>query len=127
MRAMSLPQPPAVPEAAAPTLDVAGVSRQFGDVVAVDRASLSVGAGEIVCLVGPSGCGKTTLLRLVAGLEPLQSGVIRLSGRVVADTGGGRPPEARGIGLVFQDYAAGDRRKRAASGWFSRTTRCFRT
>ncbi len=102
---MSLPQRLADVTGSAPVLDVAAVTRRFGEVVAVDGVSLSAGPGEIVCLVGPSGCGKTTLLRMVAGLEPLQSGIVRLAGSVVADAGGGQPPEARGVGLVFQDYA----------------------
>jgi iron(III) transport system ATP-binding protein len=66
---------------------------------------LSVAAGEIVCLLGASGCGKTTLLRLAAGLEPLQHGRIEISGRLIAESGREVPPEARHIGFVFQDYA----------------------
>ncbi|MCB9946772.1 MAG: ABC transporter ATP-binding protein [Rhodospirillaceae bacterium] len=105
MAAIGLPAAAPSAQHDSDVLVVDQVVRRFGDVVAVDRASLSVGAGEIVCLVGPSGCGKTTLLRLVAGLEPPQAGSIRLSGRMVADAGGGLPPEDRGVGLVFQDYA----------------------
>jgi iron(III) transport system ATP-binding protein len=67
--------------------------------------SLAAKPGEIVCLLGPSGCGKTTLLRLAAGLEPLQAGRITLDGRVIAEPGRELPPESRGIGFVFQDYA----------------------
>ncbi|MDG2479365.1 MAG: ABC transporter ATP-binding protein, partial [Alphaproteobacteria bacterium] len=63
------------------------------------------GDGEIVCLVGPSGCGKTTALRLAAGLEPLGSGRICIGGDCVAGGGGQLPPEMRGVGLVFQDFA----------------------
>jgi len=66
---------------------------------------LAVGPGEILCLLGPSGCGKTTLLRLAAGLEPLQSGRITLGGQVIAEPGRETPPESRGVGFVFQDYA----------------------
>jgi len=66
---------------------------------------LDVGPGEILCLLGPSGCGKTTLLRLAAGLEPLQAGRITLGGQVIAEPGRETPPEARGVGFVFQDYA----------------------
>jgi iron(III) transport system ATP-binding protein len=62
-------------------------------------------AGELVCLLGPSGCGKTTLLRLAAGLERLQKGKIVINEEVVADAGMNLPPEHRGIGLMFQDYA----------------------
>lgn len=81
------------------------VSHHYGPVRAVDSCSLDVGAGEVVCLVGPSGCGKTTLLRVAAGLEPLQAGTVRLGNEVVAMPGRSVPPEGRGIGFVFQDYA----------------------
>ncbi len=66
---------------------------------------LSLRPGELVGLLGPSGCGKTTLLRLIAGFERPERGVVRLDGRDVA--GGSRwlPPERRGVGMVFQDYA----------------------
>ncbi len=67
--------------------------------------SLAARPGEILCLLGPSGCGKTTLLRLAAGLEPLQAGRITLGGETIAEPGREVPPEARGIGFVFQDYA----------------------
>ncbi|NKC34450.1 ABC transporter ATP-binding protein [Roseomonas sp. BU-1] len=66
---------------------------------------LEAGPGEILCLLGPSGCGKTTLLRLAAGLEPLQQGRITLDGQLIAEPGRETPPESRGIGFVFQDYA----------------------
>ncbi len=66
---------------------------------------LSVAPGEIVCLLGASGCGKTTLLRLASGLEPVQSGRIELGGQVIAEPGRDVPPERRGVGFVFQDYA----------------------
>jgi iron(III) transport system ATP-binding protein len=74
---------------------------------AVESVSLSLAAGQIGVLIGPSGCGKTTLLRAVAGLEPLAGGRIRMDGRVLGDAAGGVQllPEARRIGMVFQDYA----------------------
>ncbi|NQV82368.1 MAG: ABC transporter ATP-binding protein [Rhodospirillales bacterium] len=62
-------------------------------------------AGEVVCLLGPSGSGKTTLLRLAAGLEQLQRGTIAIDDEIVADPNTHVPPEHRGIGLMFQDYA----------------------
>ncbi|MEQ9638945.1 MAG: ABC transporter ATP-binding protein [Alphaproteobacteria bacterium] len=82
------------------------VSHSFADGVAVvDDLSLEVPSGHIVCLLGPSGCGKTTTLRLAAGLERLQAGRIRIGDQIVAEPGFSAPPERRGVGLVFQDYA----------------------
>ena len=81
------------------------ISHAFGALVAVDDLSLEVEPGELVCLLGPSGCGKTTALRIAAGLERVQRGRVSLEGRVVADDKVAVPTEARGIGLVFQDYA----------------------
>lgn len=86
-------------------LAIENVSHRFGPVVAVDHASLTVGAGEVVCLVGPSGCGKTTLLRVAAGLEPLQKGRVTIGGQVMGDGRTNIAPEYRNVGLVFQDYA----------------------
>ena len=87
------------------SLQLEHVSHRFGAIVAVDDVTLSVGAGEIVCLVGPSGCGKTTLLRIAAGLEPLQHGRISVGDEILDDDAVTVPPEDRNIGLVFQDYA----------------------
>jgi iron(III) transport system ATP-binding protein len=86
------------------TVDLDHVTKRFGATVAVDDASLSVRAGELVALLGPSGCGKTTLLRLVAGFEAPDAGRVRVAGEDVA---GERwvPPERRHVGMVFQDYA----------------------
>ena len=67
--------------------------------------SLRIEARQLCCLLGPSGCGKTTALRAIAGLEPLQSGVVRLEGRTLSTARRRVPPEQRRIGLVFQDYA----------------------
>ncbi len=82
-----------------------GVSMRYGDVQALDGVSLTVKAGEIICLLGQSGCGKTTLLRLAAGIEVPTSGTISLDSRIIAGPGQFTEPEDRGIGLVFQDYA----------------------
>ncbi|SFA48960.1 iron(III) transport system ATP-binding protein [Paracoccus halophilus] len=81
------------------------VSRSFGQTRAVDDVTATFESGRFVALLGPSGCGKTTLLRLIAGLERLDSGAIRLDDRTVAAPGRFVPPEARGLGMVFQSYA----------------------
>jgi len=95
----------AVAAGGAATLALEHVTHAYDDVVAVRDLSLSVAEGEIVCLVGPSGCGKSTLLRLAAGLETLQQGRILIGPREVAVPRRSEPPERRGVGLVFQDYA----------------------
>jgi iron(III) transport system ATP-binding protein len=71
----------------------------------VDRVSLGLRAGEMGVLIGPSGCGKTTLLRAVAGLEHASAGEILLANAVVSSSSAHVAPEARRIGMVFQDYA----------------------
>ncbi len=86
-------------------IEVESVSKRFGPIEAVRRASLAVAQGELLALLGPSGCGKTTLLRLIAGFEPPDEGTVRLHGRLVAGGGAWVPPERRGVGMVFQDYA----------------------
>ena len=70
-----------------------------------ESLSFSVEEGEIGCLLGPSGCGKTTMLRLIAGFEKPDAGEVRLRGKLLADAGTSLPPEARNVGVVFQDYA----------------------
>jgi iron(III) transport system ATP-binding protein len=81
------------------------VSHAYGAVEAVRDVSLALAPGELVCLLGPSGCGKTTVLRVTAGLEELQKGRVLIDGRVVADGRLQEAPEARNVGLMFQDYA----------------------
>src|SRR5690606_39713248 len=70
-------------------------------VEAVKGATFTVEDGEFVVLVGPSGCGKSTLLRMIAGLEEITAGTLRIGDRVVNDL----PPKARDIAMVFQEYA----------------------
>ncbi|WP_425410960.1 ABC transporter ATP-binding protein [Hyphococcus sp.] len=86
------------------SLDLKDISHRFGETEALKNASVSVSPGELVCLFGPSGCGKTTLLRIAAGLEPLQAGTVALEGAMLAQPGRETPPEKRPVGLVFQDY-----------------------
>lgn len=86
-------------------LELDGVAKTFGDTVAADDLSLAVREGELLTILGPSGCGKTTSLRLMAGLERPDGGVVRLDGRTVAGNGVFVEPENRDVGIVFQDYA----------------------
>lgn len=86
-------------------LRVTGLTRRFGDVVALDGIDLTVTPGEFMVLLGPSGSGKTTLLRLVAGIERATAGSIAIGTRVVADRHQHLPPEKRGLAMVFQQYA----------------------
>src|SRR5919109_1122168 len=71
---------------------------------AVDHLSLELEKGEILALLGPSGCGKTTTLRLIAGFERPDTGVVEIGGRVMAEGRMCVPPEQRGVGVVFQEY-----------------------
>jgi len=82
-------------------LEIDGLRKEFGDLVAVEDVSLDVEEGSFVTIVGPSGCGKTTILRTITGLETATEGVIRLEGEDITEL----PPYRRNIGLVFQDYA----------------------
>ena len=86
-------------------LAIEGVRKEFSGLEVLKGITLSVAAGEIVCLLGQSGCGKTTLLRIAAGLERPTTGTVALAGWEVAGNGRFLPPEARGVGLMFQDYA----------------------
>src|SRR5271156_1392281 len=83
------------------SVEVSDVHKSFGSFEVIHGVSISVDDGEFVVLVGPSGCGKSTLLRMVAGLESVTGGEIRVSGRVVNDV----PPKRRDMAMVFQNYA----------------------
>lgn len=82
-------------------LQIKGITKKFGDFVALDNISLDVHEGEFICFLGPSGCGKTTFLRAIAGLDIQTHGVIEQSGRDISTL----PPSERDFGIVFQSYA----------------------
>jgi spermidine/putrescine ABC transporter ATP-binding subunit len=82
-------------------ISIQGVSKHFGDVVAVDNINIEIAAGEFYSLLGPSGCGKTTLLRMLAGFESPTSGEIFIDGNPMS----GIPPHHRPTNMVFQNYA----------------------
>ncbi len=86
-------------------LELREVSKFFPGVAAIDRLSLTLGAGRIGCLLGPSGSGKSTVLRAIAGFEKPDSGEILAGGELLSGRGSWVPPERRRIGMVFQDFA----------------------
>ncbi|MCD2513910.1 ABC transporter ATP-binding protein [Comamonas endophytica] len=86
-------------------LEVNNVSLGYGDTTVVHDVSLPLARGEIGCLLGASGCGKTTLLRAIAGFEPVRAGRIALQGQEVSTPGHCLPPQRRDIGMVFQEHA----------------------
>jgi iron(III) transport system ATP-binding protein len=88
-----------------PVLEVRALEHAYGEHEVVRNLSFALARGSIGCILGPSGCGKTTLLRCIAGFEPVTAGEIRLAGQVVSSPGRLVPPEKRRIGMVFQDYA----------------------
>jgi sulfate transport system ATP-binding protein len=84
------------------SIEVMGVSKRFGDFLALDDVSLSVRDGSLTALLGPSGSGKSTLLRVIAGLEMPDGGSVRIQGAEATHV----PAQRRGVGFVFQHYAA---------------------
>src|SRR3982751_6640360 len=86
---------------ASPYITIEGVTKRFGDFVAVNNVSLKIYEREIFCLLGGSGCGKTTLLRMLAGFETPSSGRILIDGQDMA----GIPPYERPVNMMFQSYA----------------------
>ena len=83
------------------TLQLTGIRKSYGDTPVLDDVSLTMEAKEFVAFLGPSGSGKSTLLRIIAGLETLDAGEVRLEGQRI-DT---LPPGDRGVAMVFQHYA----------------------
>jgi ABC-type Fe3+/spermidine/putrescine transport system ATPase subunit len=88
-----------------PALECRGLTVTYGSTPVLHELDLTVGAAEAVALLGPSGCGKTTLLYTVAGFVQPDAGRISIAGRVVAAGRHSEPPERRGVGVVFQNYA----------------------
>lgn len=83
------------------SLSVHGITKRFGEFVAIDGVDLTVQTGELTALLGPSGCGKTTLLRVIAGLETPDAGTVRFGGKDATAW----PVQSRRVGFVFQHYA----------------------
>ena len=88
-----------------PRLTITNLRKSFAGRSVVNDVSLTVRPGQVTCLLGPSGCGKSTTLRAVAGVEQPDSGTIHVDGQLVCDGVSSVPPEARSIGLMFQDFA----------------------
>ena len=89
----------------APLLAIRGVRHAYGSNEVIRNLSFSLSKGMVGCVLGASGCGKTTVLRCIAGFEPLQAGEIWLNGELVSRRGVLVPTEERHVGMVFQDYA----------------------
>ncbi|HWL70036.1 MAG TPA: sn-glycerol-3-phosphate ABC transporter ATP-binding protein UgpC [Geminicoccus sp.] len=83
------------------TIEIRDIGKNYGDVRVLDGLDLDIGDGEFIVLLGPSGCGKSTMLRMIAGLEDVDSGTIAIGGTVVNDLA----PGDRGVAMVFQSYA----------------------
>jgi iron(III) transport system ATP-binding protein len=88
-----------------PLLEVKNINCRYQNESVVHGLSLHVNKDSLVCLLGPSGCGKTTVLRAIAGFEPVYQGEIRMGGRLISRPGFSEAPEKRRLGMVFQDYA----------------------
>jgi sulfate transport system ATP-binding protein len=84
------------------SISIRGVTRRFGDFVALDGVTDEIPSGSLTALLGPSGSGKSTLLRVIAGLERPDAGTVEIDGRDATAL----PPQRRGVGFVFQHYAA---------------------
>jgi ABC-type Fe3+/spermidine/putrescine transport system ATPase subunit len=86
-------------------LKLSGVSKRFGDFLAVDGIDLELTSGEFVSLLGPSGCGKTTTLRMIAGFVDPTLGTIEMDDQILSSPAGSVPPDRRQMSMIFQSYA----------------------
>jgi ABC-type Fe3+/spermidine/putrescine transport system ATPase subunit len=86
-------------------LKLSGVSKRYGDFLAVDGIDLELKSGEFVSLLGPSGCGKTTTLRMIAGFVDPTLGTIEMDDRILSSPAGSVPPDRRQMSMIFQSYA----------------------
>ncbi|EYD71316.1 Ferric iron ABC transporter, ATP-binding protein [Limimaricola hongkongensis DSM 17492] len=99
--------PPRTPQQTvpAPRLEIRDLTRAFAGRGVVSGVSLKVMPGQVTCLLGPSGCGKSTTLRIIAGVDRQDAGGVYVDGAPISEAGLHMPPEERGIGLMFQDFA----------------------
>ena len=86
-------------------VELAGLTKRYGDLTVVEKISLSIEKGQLVCLLGPSGCGKTTTLRLIAGFTEPSAGEIRVGAKILSSAGWAAAPERRNMSMIFQSYA----------------------
>src|SRR5690349_2119611 len=84
------------------SIEISGVTKRFGDFVALEDVNLTIPTGQLTALLGPSGGGKSTLLRIIAGLENADSGTVVIEGTEATHL----PAQKRNVGFVFQHYAA---------------------
>src|SRR5262245_55059515 len=101
----ALPRADSHVQASPAWLQLEGVTLAYGRKVVVSGLELTLPRGAIGCLLGPSGCGKTTVLRAIAGFEPVAAGTVQLDGQVLSRHDRHLPPEQRRVGMVFQDQA----------------------
>jgi iron(III) transport system ATP-binding protein len=87
------------------SVELRGLTKKYGPVAVVDKVSMTIEHGSLVCLLGPSGCGKTTTLRLIAGFVEPTEGEVRVGDHVVSSVQRTLPPERRNMSMIFQSYA----------------------
>ncbi|HSJ40187.1 MAG TPA: ABC transporter ATP-binding protein, partial [Xanthobacteraceae bacterium] len=87
------------------SVELRNLTKRYGPTAVVDRVSLTIEHGKLVCLLGPSGCGKTTTLRLIAGFVEPSAGEIRVGDKLISSPAQTLPPERRNMSMIFQSYA----------------------